>query len=232
LALRTIGIITARGGSKGIPRKNIRPVAGKPLLAWTVEAALASGKLERVILSTDDREIAETARLFGAEVPFMRPASLADDDTTSFAVIEHALEWLEQDGALPDYILLLQPTSPLRTSVDINDALLFAAVRNADAVVGVSECSPHPLLARTIRKDGTLEEFFKTESDFHRRQDLPPVYAINGAIYLHRPASLRATRSLIPPGAHAFVMPPERSLDVDTLWQLGLAHLILSRSEA
>lgn len=197
-----------------------------------MEAALASGKLERVILSTDDEEIAETARLFGAEVPFMRPASLAGDDTTSFAVIEHALEWLEQDRALPDYILLLQPTSPLRTAADINDALFFAAERNSDAVVGVSECSPHPLLARTIQKDGTLEEFFKTEHDFHRRQDLPPVYAINGAIYLHRPAALRATRSLIPPGAHAFVMPPERSLDVDTLWQLDLAHLILSRLES
>jgi CMP-N,N'-diacetyllegionaminic acid synthase len=229
--LRTIGIITARGGSKGIPRKNIYPVAGKPLIAWTIEAGLASGSLERLILSTDDEEIAETAQHFGAEVPFMRPASLSGDDISSFAVIEHALNWLEQDDIYPDYILLLQPTSPLRTAADINDALALAAARNSDAVVGVSEFSPHPFLGRTIDQDGTLREFLKADQKYFRRQDLPPVYAINGAIYLHRPRSLRMTRSLIPQGAHAYVMPPERSIDVDSLWQLDLVHLILSRSE-
>jgi CMP-N,N'-diacetyllegionaminic acid synthase len=229
--LRTIGIITARGGSKGIPRKNIRSVAGKPLIAWTIEAGLASGSLERLILSTDDEEIAETARKFGAEVPFMRPASLSGDDISSFAVIEHALNWLEQDSVAPDYILLLQPTSPLRIAADINNALALAVERNADAVVGVSECSPHPFLARTIEKDGTLAEFLRAEQKYTRRQDFPAVYAINGAIYVNRPRSLRATRSLIPPGAHAYVMPPERSIDVDSLWQLDLVHLLLSRSE-
>jgi CMP-N,N'-diacetyllegionaminic acid synthase len=229
--LRTIGIITARGGSKGIPRKNLRTVAGKPLIAWTIEAGLASGRLERLILSTDDEEIAETARHFGAEVPFMRPASLSGDDISSFAVVEHALDWLERDSRLPDYILLLQPTSPLRTAADISNALALAAERNSDAVVGVSECSPHPFLARTIDKDGTLEEFLKAEQKYHRRQDFPPVYAINGAIYLNRPRSLRATRSLIPRGTQAYVMPPERSIDVDSLWQLDLVHLLLSRGE-
>jgi CMP-N,N'-diacetyllegionaminic acid synthase len=229
--LRTIGIITARGGSKGIPRKNIYPVAGKPLIAWTIEAGLASGNLERLILSTDDEEIAETARHFGAEVPFMRPASLSGDDISSFAVIEHALNWLEQGDLYPDYILLLQPTSPLRTAADINNALAFAAARNSDAVVGVSEFSPHPFLARTIDPDGTLSEFLKADQKYYRRQDFPPVYAINGAIYLNRPRSLRVTRSLIPQGAHAYVMPPERSIDVDSLWQLDLVHLLLSRSE-
>jgi CMP-N,N'-diacetyllegionaminic acid synthase len=231
LTLTTIGIITARGGSKGIPRKNVLPVAGKPLIAWTVEAALASGRLGRVILSTDDEEIAEAGRLFGAEVPFMRPAALARDDTSSFAVMEHALDWLEQDSGLPDYILLLQPTSPLRTAADINNAITLATERHSDAVVSVSECSPHPLLARTIRKDGTLEELLKAEHCYQRRQDLPPAYVINGAIYLNQPGSLRATRSFIPRGAHAYVMPPERSIDVDTPWELSLADLLLSRKE-
>ena len=214
-----------------MPRKNLLQVAGKPLIAWTVEAALASGRLDRVILSTDHEEIAEAGRLFGAEIPFMRPAVLAGDDTSSFAVIEHALDWLKQESDLPDYILLLQPTSPLRTAADINNALTLAAEWNSDSVVSVSKCSPHPLLARTIRRDGTLEELFKAEDGYQRRQDLPPAYAINGAIYLNRPGSLYATRSLVPPGAHAYVMPPERSIDVDTQWELELAHLLLSRKE-
>src|SRR5258707_15218136 len=106
-----------------MPRKNVRWVADRPLIAWTIEAGLASGRLERLILSTDDEEIAETARHFGAEVPFMRPASLSGDDISSFAVVEHALDWLEQDNVYPDYILLLQPTSPLRTAADIDNAL-------------------------------------------------------------------------------------------------------------
>jgi CMP-N,N'-diacetyllegionaminic acid synthase len=206
-------------------------VAGKPLIAWTIEGGLASGSLERLILSTDDEEIAETARQFGAEVPFMRPASLSGDDISSFAVVEHALNWLEQDSVAPDYILLLQPTSPLRTATDINNALALAVERNADAVVGVSECLSHPFLARTIEKDGTLKEFFKAEQKYDRRQDFLPVYAINGAIYLSRPRSLRATRSLIPPGAHAYVMPQERSIDVDSPWQLDLVDLLLSRGK-
>jgi CMP-N,N'-diacetyllegionaminic acid synthase len=229
--LRTIGIITARGGSKGVPRKNVCPVAGKPLIAWTIEAALASESLERLILSTDDEEIAGTARHFGAEVPFMRPASLSGDDISSFAVIEHALNWLEQDNVYPDYILLLQPTSPLRTAADINNAFALAAERDSDAVVSVSECLSHPYLARTIKKDGTLKEFLKADQKYRRRQEFPPVYAINGAIYLNRPRSLRATRSLIPRGAHAYVMPPERSIDVDSPWQLDLVDLLLSRGE-
>ena len=231
MTLTTIGIVTARGGSKGIPRKNVLPVAGKPLIAWTIEAALASGRLDRVILSTDDEEIAEAGRRFGAEVPFMRPAALAGDNTSSIAVMEHALDWLEQDSGLPDYILLLQPTSPLRTAADINNAITLASERNSDAVVSVSECSPHPLLARTIRKDGTLEELLRAEDGYQRRQDLPPAYAINGAIYLNRPGSLRTTRSFIPRGTHAYVMPPERSIDVDTPWELSLADLLLSRKE-
>lgn len=230
-ALRTIAVITARGGSKGIPRKNIRMLAGKPMIAWTIEAALASGRLERVILSTDDEEIAETARRLGAEVPFMRPAVLSGDDAPSIAVMEHVLGWLERNDGLPDYMLLLQPTSPLRTAEDVNNAIALATNHNSDSVVGVTECSPHPFLARTIREDRTLDEFFKTEHRVYRRQDFPPAYAINGAIYLNRPKSLRATRTLIPPGAHAYIMPPERSIDVDSLWQFDIADALLSRRE-
>ena len=127
-------IITARGGSKSIPRKNVLPLGGKPVIAWSIEAALQSPSVSRVIVSTDDEEIAEVSREWGAEVPFMRPAELAGDDTPHLAVMLHAIRWLESDqGTLPEFILLLQPTSPLRTSEDIEAAVRIAVEQNADS---------------------------------------------------------------------------------------------------
>lgn len=220
-------LIPARGGSKSIPRKNIVPVGGKPLIGWTIEAALGSKLLDHVYVSTDDEEIASVARRHGAEVPFMRPAELASDEAGSLGVALHALDWMAAHGGEPDYLLLLQPTSPLRATEDIDGAIRFATERNASAVLGVCEASPHPWLARQISPEGVLSDFFQLKEKPSRRQDYPPAYMINGAIYLNRVQSLRTARAFQPLDALAYVMPQERSLDIDSPLELRLVDLLL-----
>lgn len=225
---RVIAVVTARGGSKGIPGKNIAPVGGKPLIAWTVEAALSSSTLSRVLVSTDSAEIARVAAEFGAEVPFLRPAELATDEAPHIAVLEHVVQWLERESqSPPDYLMTLQPTSPLRTSLDIDQAVGVARAHDAIAVVSVCETGHHPYLAKAINERGTLRDFIQKEVESLRRQDLPPVYALNGAIYLNRTESIRKDRTLMPEGTYAYIMPPERSLDIDAPWDLYLADLVL-----
>lgn len=223
-----IGLITARGGSKSIPRKNIAPLAGKPLIAWTIEAALASRLLSRVLVSTEDAEIAQVAAAWGAEVPFTRPAELAGDATPHILVVQHAIRWLEEaEGMRPEYVLLLQPTAPLRTVEDIDAAITFAGEREAIAVVSVCPMERHPYLSKRILGDGSLADFVTTDIAYLRRQDLPPAYALNGALYLNRRESLLRDRTFLPPGTLGYVMPPERSVDMDTPWDFHLVELVL-----
>ncbi|MBA4067511.1 MAG: acylneuraminate cytidylyltransferase family protein [Isosphaera sp.] len=219
---RTVAVITARGGSKGIPGKNLAHVRGRPLVAWSVDAARAARSVGRVLLSTDDPRIADAGRAAGAEVPFLRPPDLARDDTSSVPVVLHALDWLGDD---PDAVLLLQPTSPLRDARDIDDAAELLTP-DADAVVGVCQAHPHPLYARRLTPDGRLEPFIAAD-EYPRRQDLPPAVAVNGAVYLVRPAALREHRTFLPPRTRGYVMPPERSLDVDEPWDLHLVRLVM-----
>jgi CMP-N-acetylneuraminic acid synthetase len=211
-----------------MPRKNILPLAGKPLIAWTIEAARSSRFLSRVLLSTDAPEIAAVAAAWGAEIPFMRPAELAGDTTPHVLVVEHAIRWLEEaEGSRPEYVLMLQPTSPLRTAEDIDGVITFAREREAIAVVSVSPMDRHPYLSKRILADGTLAEFVTSDIAYLRRQDLPPAYALNGALYLNRSDSLLRDHTFVPPGVLGYVMPPERSLDVDTLWDFHLVEMIL-----
>ena len=223
-----IGLITARGGSKSVPRKNIKLLAGKPLIAWTIEVAVQCKELSRIIVSTDDEEIAEVAHHWGADVPFMRPVELAADDSSSISVVLHALGWLkENEGVCPDYVMLLQPTSPFRASEDIKQSIGLAKKHRAVAVVSVCEAERHPYLCKYILDDGTLDDFMTTEMKYWRRQDLPPAYAVNGAIYLNKCSSLLADQTFLPSGSIAYIMPPERSLDVDTMWEWYMAELIM-----
>jgi CMP-N,N'-diacetyllegionaminic acid synthase len=224
-----VGLITARGGSKGIPGKNIKAMAGKPMIAWTIEAARGSGRLSRVIVSTDDEEIARVARNWGAEVPFLRPMELAEDTSPHLAVIDHALEWFNCHGMDPEFLCLLQPTSPLRTAADISSAIDLAISKEVNSVIGVTSPRHHPLLTMRLLKDGTLVNFIPTQAEYRRRQDFPPAYVINGAIYVNRCDSIRAQRTMFPPGSLAYVMPPERSIDVDTPFEFFLAEQILAR---
>lgn len=228
---RVLALIPARGGSKGVPRKAVRPMGGRPMIAWTLEAALAAGRLDRVVVTTEDAEIAEVARAWGADVPFARPAELAGDDTPGILPVEHALQWLlrEQDYA-PEWVMLLQPTSPLRSAGDIDAAVALAERRGADAVVSVTEAAHHPWWTKRVTDDGLLEDW-AWAGEATRRQDLPGAYGLNGAIYLTRRELLLAGRTWYPPRTHAYVMPPDRSLDVDTPWDFHLCDLVLAQRE-
>ncbi|MFA4849319.1 MAG: acylneuraminate cytidylyltransferase family protein [Methanoregula sp.] len=221
---RILGLIPARGGSKGIPNKNIRDLAGKPLIAWTIEAALNSRVCERLIVSTDDPEIAAVARDLGAEAPFIRPATLSNDTATSLSVVEHAIDWLNDTAAETfSHVLLLQPTSPLRTADDIQSAVRIAK-KTDTAVVSVCEPHQHPYLCKTLREDGTLADFIPEAAHCARRQDFPPAFSLNGAIYIIAVDCLRKERTFTPEKTIPYIMPPERSLDIDTHWDLFLAE--------
>jgi CMP-N,N'-diacetyllegionaminic acid synthase len=223
-----LAIITARGGSKGIPGKNLKLVADKPLIAWTIEAALATNLLDRVIVSTDSPDIADAARRYGADVPFIRPADLAQDDTPGIAPVVHAAHWLyDSDGYRPDLIMLLQPTSPLRIPEDIDRAIKLIREKRADAIVSVTRVEAHPYWMKQIDGYGRMRDFIKLDYPMDRRQDLPEVYALNGAIYLARYEVLLEQNTFYTDKTLAMVMPVERSLDVDNPWDLYLADLIL-----
>jgi CMP-N,N'-diacetyllegionaminic acid synthase len=227
-----LGVIPARGGSKAIPRKNLALLANKPLLAWTVEVAIESDSLDRVVISTDDPEIAEVGKKLGAEIPFLRPAELATDTSASIDVILHAIRWFDENEKYrPDYVLLLQPTSPLRTATDIRNSIEIMIAKKGDSVVSVCETHQHPLWMKTVNDEGKLVDLGPQSSVPARRQDLPSVFALNGAIYLALRTFLLSERTFISDCTYAYVMPPERSIDIDTPWDFRVADLILRDRE-
>ena len=189
---KILGVITARGGSKGIPGKNIKPLLGKPLIAYTIEAAKASGVVDRLILSTDDQAIAEVARQYGCEVPFMRPADIADDKSAHLPVLQHAVKALkEKDGYEPDYVLLLQPTSPARQAFHIKEAAGLMEKSGADSVLSVAEIPENYHYKKAmLAGDGGVLRLVKDSGPIHnrvaRRQDLEKNYWSIGSIYLFK----------------------------------------------
>lgn len=221
---RILGVIPARGGSKGIPRKNIKVIAGRPLIVWTIEAALLAKSLDRVIVSTEDEEIAAVARSFGAEVPFARPMELAQDSTPGVEPVLHAID--ELPGF--DAVVLLQPTSPLRSWEDIDACIALAGDRGAPSAVSVTEQDRHPFWMYRMGDAGRLEPIMERPAVL-RRQDLPRVYSLNGAVYYAETRWLRCERSLVGPGTVGYVMPLERSVDLDTPLEWELADLLLSK---
>ena len=225
---RFLALVPARGGSRRLPRKNLLPLAGRPLIAWTLEAALAARHLDRVVVSTDDPEIAGVARRYGAEVPFLRPPELATDTASGEAVILHAVETLEARGEGADYLVVLQPTSPLRTAQDIDGAIELLLARHADAVIGVTETDHPPEWSNTLPEDGSMARFFRPGIRTTRSQDLPRSYRLNGAVYVYSWGRLLRTRSLaMDDRAYAFPMPRERSIDIDTALDLRIADCLL-----
>ena len=224
-----LGLIPARGGSKGLPRKNIKLLLGKPLIAWTIEQALASKYLDRVIVSTDDKEILDISKKYGAEVPFMRPKELAMDNVKGIDVVLHAIVSLKEDDRRKQYdlIMLLQPTSPLRKSVDIDKAIEFLFLKKAKAIVSVCEVDHHPLWANTLPEDGCMKDFIRQEIMNKNRQELSVFYRLNGAIYLAYCNYLKKYRSFIGEKTFAYVMPRERSIDIDNEVDLSLAEVLI-----
>lgn len=222
--MKVLGVITARGGSKGLPGKNLKLLAGKPLIAYSVEAARDSGAIDRLILSTDDPAIAEAGRRLDCEVPFLRPAELARDQTPHLPVIQHAVQWMaDHQGYHPDAVLTLQPTSPLRRADDIRAAVDLLDRTGADSVLSVSPVSAHAHPMRMLRVDesGAATLFVTGEPvrrRINRRQDLPPAFLMNGAIYLCRTTVLfGADPSLYGDRVVAYPMPAERGVSIDDL---------------
>jgi CMP-N,N'-diacetyllegionaminic acid synthase len=228
-SLRVLAVIPARGGSKGLPDKNIRPLAGKPLIAWTIAAAQAAGCLDRVVVSTDNEAIAAVARKFGAETPFLRPPEWARDETPTTDAVGHAVRWLdEHQGYRPDAVMILQPTCPLRTADDIRQALGIYVRQQARSVVAVCEAKQHPLWMKQVAADGRLTAYLPDWEHATQRQLLPKVYALNGALYLVQRDVLLEQNTVYPPDTFAYVMPKERSVDIDTPWDLHVAELLLT----
>lgn len=211
-----LAVITARGGSKGVPKKNIRPLAGKPLVAWTIEAALAARSKMRIVVSTDNPEIADVCRFYGVEVPFLRPAELASDFATSEGAVIHALDWMcEHEKYSPYLTVLLQPTSPFRSSLDIDCAINFQMENNVDAVVSVTENRRPIQWLQRVDPQGRVSDVFP-DHNVSRRQNAETLYQYNGAVYVIRTEVLRRENTFYPADRIAYIMPPERSLDIDS----------------
>jgi CMP-N,N'-diacetyllegionaminic acid synthase len=210
---KVLALIPARGGSKGLPGKNVLQVAGRPLLAWSVDAARAARSVDRLVLSSDDDAIMAAARSCGCEVPFVRPAALASDTAATIDVVMHALD------ALPGYdlIVLLQPTSPLRTAADIDAACERLVTSGAPACVSVSPVELSPYWMYYLGDNDNLVPVVESPQVVTRRQELPAVYALNGAVYVADTAWLRRSRAFITRDTVAHVMPIERSIDIDTI---------------
>jgi CMP-N-acetylneuraminic acid synthetase len=232
--MRVLGLVPARGGSKGIPRKNIRLLAGKPLLAYTAEAALAARSLARVVLSTDDAEIAETGRRYGLEVPFFRPAELADDTAPTLPVVQHAIAALEAAGDRFDAVCLLQPTNPLRQPRQIDEAIELLEARGATAVVSVlpvpAEHNPHWVYFQTAA--GLLRLSTGEDAPITRRQELPPAFHREGSIYASRRDTVMLENSLYGASVVGYLIAAESSVNIDHESDWERAEALVSRSAA
>jgi CMP-N,N'-diacetyllegionaminic acid synthase len=227
--VQVLGIIPARGGSKGIARKNLRQVGGRPLLAYTADAARGSHRLTRVVVSTDDSAIAGAARDLGLDVPFMRPAELAGDDTLMLPVLQHALREMAKRGCAADVAVLLQPTSPMRRAEHIDRAIALLESTGADSVVTVVEV-PHqfnPVSVMRLAGDRLVP--FLDQPAVLRRQDKPPVFARNGPAVLAVRADVLQRGSLYGDDVRPLVMNAEESLDIDTSADMELLEYMLAR---
>jgi N-acylneuraminate cytidylyltransferase/CMP-N,N'-diacetyllegionaminic acid synthase len=222
-----LAIIPARGGSKSLPGKNIKELYGKPLIAWSIEVAMACTSIDRVIVSTDYKNISEVAKKYGAEVPFIRPHELASDTASTIEVIFHTIDWLKKhQDYQAGYILLLQPTSPLRTSKDIKCAIQTLKDKKARSVVSVCEAD-HPLWSNILPEDNNMKDFIRPQILNKRRQDLPRFYRPNGSLYLAETAYLRGCNGFLGQDTFAYEMPKERSIDIDTDIDFKLACLLM-----
>ncbi|MED4461197.1 cytidylyltransferase domain-containing protein [Metabacillus fastidiosus] len=219
-----LAIIPARGGSKGIPRKNIRELARKPLIAWTIEEAKKSKYIDRLILSSDDLEIIEVAKKYGCDVPFIRPKHLAEDTTPGIAPVIHAIN--ELSGY--DYVILLQPTSPFRLAEDIDSCIEKVINAGAPSCVSVSEPEKSPYWMYILQERDRMKQLLSEKELITQRQDLPPVYALNGAIYIAETDWLNKTKTFLTDETVAFIMPRNRSYDIDEEEDLFLCEYIMT----
>jgi len=218
---KVLAIIPARGGSKSIPKKNIKLFAGKPLIAWSIDVALKSGIVDKLIVSTDDDKIADVSRQFGAEVPFTRPVELAQDNSPTLPVLQHTVSFLKEQGYCPDYVLLLEPTSPCRQPFHLQEAVEILENTGADSVVALGEVPKHfnPSWQYNIDADKKLSLFTggSIKNIIRRRQELPYTYFRNGAFYFFKTELLFADEpSLYGDDVRGYVIEDKYSVDIDT----------------
>jgi CMP-N,N'-diacetyllegionaminic acid synthase len=213
---RVLGLITARGGSKGLPGKNIRLLCGKPLIEWSISAAKAASCVDRIVVSTDDAAIADVARRAGAEVPFERPSELATDSASSVDVVIHAIDTLAKTDLAFDIVVLLEPTSPLRDSFDIDEAVQRLIQTGAGAVVSVCRAvSTHPAFMFSLDEKGRLRPYLERNPTGLRRQDIDPIFFLDGTLYASRIDVLKTKRSFYHEDTVAFEVPKWKSLEID-----------------
>ena len=227
--MKSIAIITARGGSKGLPGKNIKELNGKPLIAYSIEAAINSNMFNKIIVSTDSEEIAEVSRKYGAEIPFIRPAELATDKSDSMDTLIHALDFYKENGEEFEYVMKLQPTSPLRTAQDIIDAFGIIEEKNGDSVISVSKCKHPPLWSNIIPLDGNMRNFIRPEVKGKNRQELEIYYELNGLIFLSKIEKLIETRDWFGEKCYAQIIESERAIDIDDIIDFKLAEILVKK---
>lgn len=225
-----LAIIPARGGSKGIPRKNIKDLCGKPLIAWTIEA-LKSKYIDRTIVSTEDEEIAEISKKYGAEIPFLRPKELAEDNTPTVDVVVDLINWLERyEGYKYDYVCVLQCTSPFRKYLDIDKCLEKIETVQMDGIVSICEVATNPYWTN-IFEGYRLKYFIEEGRSLTRRQQLPKVYRYNGAIYIVRKEALIKQKTLEPENMTGYIMSKENSIDIDDMIDFKLAEILIKECD-
>lgn len=221
---KILAIIPARGGSKGVPRKNIKMLAGKPLIAWTIEEAKKSKFIDMCIVSTEDEEIKSVAEEWGGNVPFMRPVELAQDDTPGIEPVLHAIKMLPGY----DFAVLLQATSPLRTVEDIDGAIAYCLDQDCESCVSVTEAEHSPYWMYRLDEQSCLRPILRIEkAESFQRQKLPKVFQLNGAVYVSSVAFLQREREFIGEETLGYVMPQERSYDIDTTVDFQVAEILM-----
>lgn len=225
--MRRIAIIPARSGSKALKDKNIKELNGKPLIAYSIEAAIKSEKFDKVFVSTDSQRYAEIAVAYGADASFLRSEKNSSDTASSWDVVREVIDILKEKGEEYDEIMLLQATSPLRTEVDINKAIDILYKRKGKAVVSLTECDHSPIWCNTLPDDGNMDNFERAEYKELPRQSLPTYYRYNGAIYLVTKEELYNTDHMLEQGCYAYVMPQHRSVDIDTALDFMIAETIM-----
>lgn len=225
--MRNLAVIPARSGSKGLKDKNIKLLNQKPLMAYSIEAAVQSKLFQNIHVSTDSEQYAEIARTYGADVPFLRSEELSSDIATTWDAMRFVLQEYEKIGESYDTITVLQPTSPLRTAEDIKNAYGFFLDKNADSVVSVCEVEHSPLWSNVLPENRCLNGFLRP--DINRpRQQLPVYYRINGAIYIVKSQFLKAKGNLYGENGYAYVMQKEHSVDIDDKMDFAMAELLLN----
>ncbi|OLN33515.1 cytidylyltransferase domain-containing protein [Desulfosporosinus metallidurans] len=228
---RIIAIIPARSGSKGLPDKNIRILNGKPLIAYSIVQAQEAGIFDEIFLSTDSQEYANIAVQYGANVPFLRSDKLATDTASTWDCVKEALDQYYTIGKKFDIFVLLQPTSPLRTSQDIVAAVETLMLRNADAVVSVSEADHSPLWYNVLPESKSLNGFLRQEALNKNRQELPTYYRINGAVYVVKTECFLRSQNIYDYNSFAYIMPRENSVDIDTMLDFSIAEYLLMQRD-